>query len=315
MDTTNRTYPRPDTRRWWEIRVVCPRDAADAVVADIWALGSGGVEERSGSRAGRACTFFKAYFHTTDPRPLQSALEARLKALDAYFPGVSGSRVTVREVEQRDWNEAWKAHFTPQRVTRRIVVRPSWEPYDPSPGQVVVTIDPGMAFGTGTHETTRGCLRMVDALYGGERVEGIEPTCPGAVLDVGTGSGLLLIAALKLGAARGTGIDNDPLAVTAARENCASNAVSDRATIVSTPLERVEGVFELILANILAPVLVDMAPHLASRMTPGATLVLSGLLSNQVDDLVPIFRQYGLERSATLLENAWATVALRRGRP
>ncbi len=300
-----------DEETWWEVRVTCPLEATDPVSGLLWDLGARGVQEEAASRNGRTYTRLRASFQVCDPASVTAALAPRLEELEAYFPGTAASRVTARRVEVKDWNAAWKAHFQPEQVTSRLVVRPSWVPFEAGAGQVVLTIDPGMAFGTGTHETTRGCLRFIDALYGGDPVDGLPgPTHPRAVLDVGTGSGILLLAAMKLGAEAGVGTDVDPLAIEAALENLRVNGLSAHTRVLSAPLPQVEGRFDLVLANILAPDLIDMAPDLAAHLSPGGVLILSGILTDQAPDVVGAFQQHGLVRRSALTENAWTTLAM-----
>ena len=175
----------------------------------------------------------------------------------------------VRAVESRDWERVWLKDWTPMRFGRRLWVCPTEAPAPEDPAAVVVRLDPGLAFGTGTHPTTALCLQMLDAMPLGGRT----------LIDYGCGSGILGIAALKLGATRVVAVDFDPQALVATRENAARNGVADRLEIQGVPpcLEPASGVF----ANILADPLIELEPVLSAACLPGADLFLSGLLRSQ----------------------------------
>ncbi|MGH2562366.1 MAG: 50S ribosomal protein L11 methyltransferase [Thermomicrobiales bacterium] len=180
--------------------------------------------------------------------------------------------VTPRREE--DWANAWKAHYRPVRVGRRVMARPPWAEYQPETGEVVVELDPGMAFGTGTHPTTRICMMALeDELQVGDRV-----------LDVGTGSGVLAIAAAKLGASRVDAVDSEPVAVRSARENVERNEVSDRVRVEvgSAGAEGpFTGAYDLVLANIIARILIELVVGVSAAVQPGGRVVLSGIIEGR----------------------------------
>jgi len=206
-----------------------------------------------------------------------------------------------------EWRDAWKRYFHVVRVAPRIVIVPSWETYEPAAEDVVLDLDPGRAFGTGAHASTRLCLRELDALQqsGGLAVE--------RFLDVGTGSGILAIAAAKLWpGSRGVALDVDPIAVEAAKENLDRNGIRSVAASDAS-LDSVEGAFDVVVANIQADVLERMAPALVAR-TRGA-LILSGLLTPQAEPIAEVFAALGLrrERVSQLEGDAeWSAVVLLR---
>lgn len=215
-----------------------------------------------------------------------------------------GLEAVVTEIPDRDWGETWKQGLGPFAVGR-VFIRPSWTAATPPPGTVEVVLDPGMAFGTGTHPTTALCLAAIDALL---------RESPGAdVLDVGTGSGLLGIAAKKLGAARVVGTESDPVALRVAAENAERNGV--RLELRQDDAAAVPGCFRVVVANILANALVALAPALASRVAPGGTLVLSGILAGQEDEVRRACVDAGLEPRPDVdaRDGEWRLVALRRG--
>lgn len=227
----------------------------------------------------------------------------------------------VRELAEEQWVDAWKRQYHTQRIGQRIVVVPAWEAAEPEPDQVVIRLEPGMAFGTGLHPTTRLCLAALERL--------VFPGC--AVLDVGTGSGILAIAAAKLGAARVLAVDADPVAVGVARENASQNGVSGMVTVehasvtggqipnafvAQAPPQVVEtGQFDVVVINILAHVIVEMAPALAARMAPGASLLAAGLIETQEKDVARALQAQGLEIAGRALEKDWVALEARRAGP
>jgi len=208
------------------------------------------------------------------------------------------TRLGVTHVVGDDWKERWKEFFRPTRVGERLVVTPSWEEHEAREGDVVITLDPGQAFGTGTHETTRLVLAELEA-----RVRGGE-----AVLDVGCGSGILGIAARLLGAVCVVAVDVDPVAVRVARENAAVNGVSIEAS--TTPVERVDGRYDLVLANIRGPILIPMAGALAARLAPRGALVLSGLLVEEEAEVREAFDRE-LAYEGRRVEGDWLALVYR----
>lgn len=226
---------------------------------------------------------------------------------ESFGPG-TGAFVEAAEITDCGWAEKWKEHFKPSRIGERITVKPSWEPYDPSPGEVVVTIDPGQAFGTGTHETTRMCLRLIEEAFA-------SPVAPRRVLDLGTGTGILGIAAARLGAEDVLGIDVDPRAAETAQENGRINGVADRFRAAVTPLESIEGTFDLVAANIIAEILIDMKARVAALTAPGGGLVLSGILSEKAAWVAKEYEEAGFRVADRLEDGQWTALLLRRRGP
>ena len=212
------------------------------------------------------------------------------------------SELRVRTVDDADWTDAWKDHYVPQRIGRVVIV-PSWIEEPERPGEVRIRLDPGMAFGTGLHPTTRGCLALLQE---------IEPM-PTRVLDVGTGSGILALAALKLGAEHADALDTDPLAVEATRTNAQRNDLAGRIAVLAgslgaSPLRR----YPLVMANLVAALLVELAPRLAAHVAPGGALLASGIIEPRADEVVRALTAAGMDVVARRDDGEWVSLRLRR---
>jgi ribosomal protein L11 methyltransferase len=276
---------------WVELVVPCAEltDEVGALLAEMTALG--GVEVRAAE--------IVAWARAGDAEGARAALvDAVTRLRDGGF-AVDPAAIAVRPAAPEDeWRDAWKRHFTATRIGARTVIVPSWETYAPSPGDIVLDLDPGRAFGTGAHASTRLCLMELEAL-GGEVTR---------FLDVGTGSGILSIAAAKLWPrATGVAIDVDPIAVAAAEENLARNGI-DRVAVSDRALDDVEGRFDLVVANIQADVLEGMAPALTARAA--GTLVLSGLLLEHVGPIREVFARTAMRVHGVRTLDEWAAVVL-----
>jgi len=212
---------------------------------------------------------------------------------------------TVTAVAQTDWAESWKRFFHVEKISPRVVVRPSWEPYTAQPGECVITLDPGLSFGTGKHATTQACLRFLDQLA----AEDIQRS----ILDMGCGSGILAIGAKLLGFTDVRGFDNDPDCMRVSEENAALNGVSIPFTL--DDLSQAHPPADIVVANILAPVLIRFAPQVAGSMSadPRARLVLSGILDTQYDAVCAAYEAQGLVEIDSLLFGEWRSGLFGRG--
>lgn len=193
--------------------------------------------------------------------------------------------VSQAAVDEQDWSTAWKKYYFPTKVGQRLVVVPSWEHYEKAPEEITITMDPGMAFGTGTHDTTRLCMTLLE-----------DTVTPGAkLLDIGTGSGILAIAALLLGASDAVGIDIDEVAVRVAGENAAANGVTAHTQFLCGDLaEKVNGKFDVITANIVADVIIRFAPDLMRFMTASSRFIASGIIDTREADVRLALESAGL---------------------
>lgn len=219
----------------------------------------------------------KAYLPTDGDSALKMReFEAFITDLSKQNPDEYFGTPTISSVNMEDWSNSWKVHFKPLRVGKHLLIVPTWEDATLLPDDLVIRIDPGMAFGTGGHETTRLCLELLESVMEHSPLLHVP-----ALLDLGTGSGILAMAASLLGAGRILALDIDPDAVDVARENLTLNKMSDIIECGTSPLETLSEQFDIILANILAEELVRLAPYLSERLLSGGSLILSGILAEK----------------------------------
>ncbi len=240
--------------------------------------------------------------HLADGPAAAASIESTERALwhlQAFALRPLGA-LRVRSVDDATWTETWKEHYVAQRIGR-VVITPSWAPAEPArDGDVVIALDPGMAFGTGLHPTTRGCLAMLQE---------VDPM-PEAVLDVGCGSGVLSLAAAKLGARRVMAIDTDPLAIEATRQNAARNGVGAAIETRLGTLGADEERYPIVLANLVAAVLVQLAPSLARSLAPGGTFLASGIIEPRTDEVVRAMEASRLAVATRLIDGEWVSLRL-----
>jgi len=236
----------------------------------------------------------------------QCALELR-RHLDRWSAGDAWG-VDVRPLPARGWQERWKEHFHAERVSHRVVVKPSWEAWEAAAGDVVVELDPGMSFGTGLHPTTRACLQFLD------RVSDERPGC--SFLDLGCGSGILTIAAVKLGYGRVTAVDHDPGAVGTTVRNLEHNAAGGRAACAVADLAdwRDDRAYDVVAANLLAGILTRHAARIldAVQTTPPGDLFLAGILEGQYKDIRTLYESSGANEVSRTTQDGWTSGRFRR---
>ena len=282
----------------WALVLLAPPEELEILAAELFDLGALGVELQEPGMPlmpgtpelpeGRG----RAIAHFAD----REAAEASARTLRAEPP---------LEVPEQDWSTAWRAHHRTMRVGPRSWVHPPWE--QPPPSAVAVAIDPGMAFGTGSHPTTALCLERCDEL--------LAELGGGDVLDVGTGSGVIALLAKKLGAGRVVGTENDPIALEAARQAAELNGISGVEWMLVPDPARVPGRFQIVVANILLNTLEELAKAIASKVAPGGRLVLSGLLSSQADLGLRAYQEEGLRPLQRKEREGWVRVELTRPGP
>lgn len=285
----------------YTVRIETNRDFAPLVEAGLQLQGQA---MACWQHAETGATSFEEYLPSRAEADVR-ALELR-GALAAWADGDPWT-VEVRDLPEAEWRDAWKAFFHTERVSPNVIIRPPWEPVVDT-ARCVVEINPGLSFGTGRHFTTRSCLQVLDAR---------SVVLPGAtLLDVGCGSGILSIAAVKLGYRHVLGFDNDPQAVQVARENAAVNGVADAATFLEARVGQFHprAPYALVVANLQEDVLCRYAQDLAGYLGQGPEdrLVLSGLLNHQFAGVEAAFRAVGLVPDAVMRDAEWTTFTVRR---
>lgn len=298
---------------WVEISCAVPAAMAEEMADFLLELTGNGVsiENRTVDTFNIDDLTTEAVLNIKGYLPTDDQLTENLARIDAFlvtcgtsFPGYTPAAPTVTILQEEDWANSWKANFKPTRIGTRLVIKPTWEDYAARNSDVVLELDPGMAFGTGTHATTRLCLETLERLIDGEQAL----TKGGGVLDVGCGSGVLAIAAALLGADRVVAIDIDPIAVTVTEENAAINGVTATLEVSTTPLAAISGEFSLVLANILAEELVKMAGLLTARTTAGGFLILSGILAEREAFVLAGFADQPLTLQAVTRQEEWCCI-------
>lgn len=311
---------------WLELSIDCDQEAVEAVSEILSRAASGGVSveqpfttEQEGLAASPvpgAPVTVRAYLPAIDMPAAEQAIASareRLGHLTAFDLRPIGE-LEVREVHEEDWATAWKAHFPVMRLGRRIVIKPTWRDYDPAPDDVIIALDPGMAFGTGLHPTTRLCL------VGLERWADEGIVAGASTFDVGSGSGVLAVGAAMLGAGPVRAVDTDPIAVESTLENAARNGVTVSASQGSLPID--DGPFDLVFANLVASILVELAAELAATVRPGdgrpgsgGRLLASGIFIDREPEVRRAFAATGMRVVAREHETDWVSLDLERPGP
>lgn len=278
--------------RWIEFHIrVDPEVHLDLAAHLLMELDAGAVEERDGTLVTH---------EPWPPSPSESAERLRSR-LQEVLPATVSVEWTPRE--HRDWTHLWKQGLCVRRLGDRVIIKPTWIDYEPQATDVVVEIDPGMAFGTAEHATTRGCLVLLDAAVApGDRV-----------LDVGTGSAILAIAAVGLGAAECLALDSDPLAVDAARENVSRNRAANVTVLLEdiSPTTPSPGLFDVVVANMVSGLVLPRLDYLRGAMEPDGCLILGGTQSHERDTVLSAASHRGLVRAEEVDEDGWWAAVFR----
>ena len=274
----------PEADSWWSLTLETLPQSRVQLETLFHASGCAGIWEQE-SRAAAGRTRLVVYF--PGPLPTDPSTLAWWDKAVALTIG----RPRPEEVECRDWMSQWRKNFSPTPLTDKTLVIPSWMEPEKGEKSLVLKIYPGQGFGTGTHETTRLAARLLEA-----RVEqlGPEKRSSASLLDIGTGSGILSVLAARRGIARTTAIDIDHDALENARENLVLNQVEKVVALSTRPLDKIVGPYDLAVANIVAPVLRRLAPHFPRLLKPGGCLILSGMLSEQVEEIRQLCSGLGL---------------------
>jgi ribosomal protein L11 methyltransferase len=285
--------------KWAEITVECPPESADAICYALSQVGCGGAAIQ-----GQSPVRVRGYLPVSDELTMRvDELRRRLFSLaDAGLPPPL-AELTLKTVEDEDWEHAWKQYFKPVRIGRRFIIKPSWEFYSPQTDDLVIELDPGMAFGTGGHPTTRLCLAALeDTVKSGD-----------IVADIGTGSGILAIGAARLGAARVFATDIDALPCRIARENVERNRLFDTISVLEPPLFNAAAAgCDVVVANIVANTIVELAPTVAPRLKPGGLFIASGIVEEHAELVSDALKAAQLAPLEVRREEIWVCLIARR---
>lgn len=295
-------------KTWHKLTIRTPANQSETVASRITDLTGLGTEILDPSDHRELATV-TGYLASDDPE-----LAGKMRAIHEFLDAMaklnlnSPTPAMVWEtIPEEDWDRKWREGFKSFHLTDRIVIKPSWEKYQVSPNELVIELDPGQAFGTGLHASTRLIVELL------EEALPTLPSPPQRCLDVGTGTGILAIAAALMGCRTITGIDIDPAAVTAARENIGANQLSDRITAEATDLCKLTGPYELIMANIIHNTLVEMAPTLSALLTPGGILLVAGILrGGQAESIRNCYFAQGLTCLNLKESGEWAAICLHK---
>jgi ribosomal protein L11 methyltransferase len=295
---------------WIELAIFVSIDRSDAVANFLIEQGCSGIVEE-GFRSLKDSVVLKAYVKDDGQlKTLLRSIETYLKSLhDLEGTQPYPQEITINQIVDEDWNKKWKSFFQPIKVTDRIVIKPSWRRYWKKQNEIVLELDPGMAFGTGTHSSTRMCLKAIEDL-----IETFHNTEDTSLLDVGTGSGILSIAAALLGIKKVVGIDIDYQAVACAKKNAKNNSVSEYISFSTIPLKKIQGTFSLIVANILPHVLINMKEGLTSRLDNDGFLILSGILNEKAEEVTIQFSK-SLRFIKAINEEEWMCIIFQKINP
>lgn len=307
---------------WIEVRLETTEEAADAISDMLTTIGAGGVViedpndirkeiEKPGSLDYADDEFMqslgehvviKAYFSgDRDKEGLLLLIREKLAFISGFLD-VGKGLIGHTEVNDQDWSTAWKKYYKPFHISEKIVIKPTWEEYASDANEHIIELDPGMAFGTGTHETTEMCARFLEKYLQPEDV----------VIDAGCGSGILSIIAVKLGARKVTAFDVDSVAVRVTRENCSLNGVEEKIDAVQGVLADMEPMkADIVVANIIANVIVDISPLIPHYLKPGGLFVTSGIIKERKEDVLKAYEKQGFICLDTDTKGEWVAMVLK----
>ena len=302
------------TAFWVEISVEADGEAVEAVSEILGRVAPTGtsvepgfelVDEGLGARVDATRpAIVRAYVEATDPEAVERTIDDVTRALGHLqaFDLRPIGEVTTRLVDEADWAEEWKRHFPVLRVGQRLVIRPTWRRHRAAGNDVVLALDPGMAFGTGLHPTTRLCLAALEGVADRGALDGRR------LLDIGCGSGILGIAGVRLGAAAALGLDTDPIAIEATTANARRNRIGRRIRAHEGTLPSGERPFDVVVANLIATLLVRLASDLRAELAPGGTLLASGIFADRETEVRGAFEAAGLRATGRLEEGDWVAL-------
>jgi ribosomal protein L11 methyltransferase len=290
----------------WRVSVVTTLEAEDAVgelLASVFSLAAASYYDLEKQVSLVSVFIEQGKF---SPAGARREIAAGLQRIAGFGLSLGAGKIEIAKVKREDWAESWKRHFHPIEIGKTLLVKPSWSKKSPAKNQAVVILDPGLSFGTGQHPTTSFCLQQITR----HRKNGTQPS---SFLDIGTGSGILAIAAAKLGCQPVHAFDFDPASVRVAKENLRKNRVTGqvklwRADVTKLPLKPARQ-FDLVCANLISNLLIAERWRIVNRLQPGGTLVLAGILAVEFTEVERAFADLGLKLTASRVENEWRSGA------
>jgi ribosomal protein L11 methyltransferase len=293
-----------DSSDWRQASLSCPETALEAA-ADLLGVLSGSAVEQTPVKDGLSTVSGFFWLGSDDGQEqILRRIEPELAELFAAY-GLPAPQTECSVLADEDWATSWQQFFTPFAIVPGLIIKPSWESYAARPGEQVIEMDPGMAFGTGQLASTRLALGLIQTCF--------QAGSPERVLDIGAGTGILAMAAVLFGAKKTIAIDNDPEAVQAAAENIARNSLAAKIAVSAADLADITGSFDLICANILHDVLAEMAPAIARLLADKGNVVLAGILrGEQEENIVRVYSGLGLRLQRAAHEEEWAALLLTR---
>jgi ribosomal protein L11 methyltransferase len=308
--------------KWFEIKVITTQEASDAVTEMLTVAGAGGtsIEDPNDIRQEilkpntldyadeefldslGEDVVIKAYFHgDNNIEELTSLIKEKIKFI-GNFLNVGKGYEGYTEVDDEDWGTSWKKYYKPLHLTDKLVIKPSWESYDKSNEEIIIELDPGMAFGTGTHETTRMCAVLLEKyMKKGDRI-----------IDVGCGTGILAIIAAKLGASFVTAVDIDEVAVRVAKENIQINNATTSVNVQKGVLNDIEKEeYDIITANIIADVIIDVSGSVSSYLKKGGLLITSGIIKERSCEVIDAYEKKGFLKEEVQELGEWVAIVFK----
>jgi ribosomal protein L11 methyltransferase len=303
-DNTNDT-----TNQWLKLSFLCPLPLLEPASDLLGVLSGSGVEQSPETDAGATISGFFQLGTTEDGgettvQSVMDQVQAQLEELFALYELTLPSFETTLMADE-DWATSWQQYFKPFEIVPGLIIKPSWEEFTPEANQQVIEMDPGMAFGTGQHASTQMALSLIQ--------DSMQQLHAPSAFDVGTGTGILAMAALLFGARYALAIDNDPEAVRVALENIEHNGLAERIAVRTTPVEEVSETFPLVIANIVHDVLIAIAPSLVKRTAPGGHLILAGILSGaQEENIIKHYGELGCSILNRKYTDEWVSLQFER---
>jgi ribosomal protein L11 methyltransferase len=308
--------------KWTQILIKTTQEASDAIAEMLTTIGAGGVAIEDPDEIRRQIespdsldyagkdfvdslgteVTIKAYFNEEkEPGELAGLIKDKLKFISEFLD-VGRGYMGFEMVNDEDWSTAWKKHYKPFHISESVVIKPSWEEYEGQSGEIVIEMDPGMAFGTGTHETTRLCSKLLEKFV--KKNDN--------VIDVGCGTGILSIIAVKLGAGHVSAVDIDEVAVRVARENCTINGVSDQVSVTKGVLADLQPQkADIVVANIIADVVIGLAEQVPEYLNNGGLFLTSGIIKERKEDVVKSYTSLGFQLESIDEMGEWVAIVFK----